>query len=88
MRDYLGQDLEYFLNKLKEDIELISAKNKEEEWKRDHYRYSFIISSQRILNTLNTALSKTPPAGFQEPTMKELIILRDMINEMIDAHSS
>ncbi len=83
MKDYLAQDLEYFLGRLQQDINLISAKKKEEEWKRDHYRYAFILSSQRILNTLNTSLSKTPPAGLQEPTRKELIVLRDMINEML-----
>ena len=87
MKDYLAQDLEYFLGKLKADIDLISDKKKEEEWKRDHYRYAFIVTSQRIFNTLNTALSQTPPSGLQESTRNELIVLRDLINEMLGEKS-
>jgi hypothetical protein len=54
MHNWLKKDLDYLIASYQKDIELISKKKKDEEWKRDHYRYISAVHFQRILNNLNT----------------------------------
>ncbi len=84
MYNWIKKDLDYFLAALKKDFTLISQKDKPEEWKRDHYRYTFTVYTQRIYKLLNTQITSDPISPIQESTKDELIILRDMLNKMID----
>ncbi len=72
------------INKLQDDLNLIAKKNKDDEWKRDHYRYTYTVWSQRIYNLLNTSITEILPAGVKESTKKEMKVLRDILEEMIE----
>ena len=63
--------------------ELISKKKKPDEWKRDHYRYTFAVSAQRIFTILNVSITAESVSPVKDSTKKELIILKDMIDEML-----
>jgi len=84
MINYLLPRLEEILESLQTDYKLIARKNKDDEWKRDHYRYIFTITVQRTFELLNTQLTETEVPPIRESTKMELIILRDQINKMID----
>ena len=81
--NWLKEDLDGMIENLRRDLNLIAKKKKDDEWKRDHYRYSFAISAQRILKLLSTSITENPPAEVQASTKKELIVLKEIIEEMI-----
>jgi hypothetical protein len=85
MRNWLKNDLDYFISGYQRDVEMISKKDKDEEWKRDHYRYASAVYFQRILNALNTQIIETPPSPLKESTRLELIVLRNIIDQMIES---
>ncbi len=84
MLNYLIPRLENLIDALKSDFRLIAKKRRDDEWKRDHYRYIFTVHSQRIYNVLNTSLTDLPAASVQKSTREELIVLRKMIDKMIE----
>ena len=83
MLNYLIPRLENLIDALKRDFRLIANKKKDDEWKRDHYRYIFTVHTQRIFSVLNTSLTTIPAAKVQNSTKEELIVLRKMIDKMI-----
>jgi len=83
MQDWLKLDLDYLIDSLKRDIEMISNKDKDIEWKRDHYRYTSAVSFSRILNLLNAQITETPPAPIKDSTRIELVNLRRIIDSLI-----
>ncbi len=85
MNNQLKPRLDLLIEKLNNDFELISKKKKDDEWKRDHYRYTFTVHVQRIYETLNTSITEKPPAEIKLSTKKELKLLRDEINNMIES---
>lgn len=76
--------LDLLIEKLNNDFELISKKKKDDEWKRDHYRYTFTVHVQRIYEMLNTSITNVLSAEVKESTKKEMILLRDYLNKMIE----
>ncbi len=84
MINYLIPRLENLIAILSKDFRLIAKKKKDDEWKRDHYRYIFTVHAQRIYSLLNTSLTDTPPAEIQKSTKDELIILRNILDKMIE----
>ena len=48
MNNQLKPRLDLLLEDLKNDFTLIAKKKKDDEWKRDHFRYTFTIHTQRI----------------------------------------
>ncbi len=82
--NYLIPRLENLILILSSDLRLIAKKKKDDEWKRDHYRYIFTVHAQRIYNLLNTSLTEKSPAKVQKITKDELIVLRDILNNMIE----
>jgi len=87
MNDYLKPRLNILLNELKGNFDLIASKKKDEEWKRDHYRYTFTVSVQKIYNLLNTSLTNEPAAPAGNSTKEEMRILTDIVNKMINSSS-
>lgn len=85
MNNQLKPRLDLLIEKLNNDFELISKKKKDDEWKRDHYRYTFTVHVQRIYEMLNTSITENPPAEIKLSTKKELKLLRDEINNMIES---
>lgn len=83
MNNQIKPRLDLLISDLNRDLALISRKKKDDEWKRDHYRYTFTIHVQRIYEMLNTSITKTPPAIIQPSTKKEMIFLRDYLNSII-----
>jgi hypothetical protein len=83
MLNWLKYRLDDLILGLRKDLDLISKKKKPEEWKRDHYRYAFAVSAQRIFTILNVSITEESVSPIKDSTKKELIILRDMIDEMI-----
>jgi hypothetical protein len=83
MRNWIKQDLDLLIKKYNEDLEMISKKNKDDEWKRDHYRYASAVAFQRILTLLNTSITGTPAAPLQESTRAELQELKKVIEQTI-----
>jgi hypothetical protein len=81
--NYLKKDLDNLLDNLRADLNLIASKKRDDEWKRDHYRYTFTIFVQRAYNILNTSITENPPAKVQQSTRKELEFLKGIIEEMI-----
>ena len=84
MINYLIPRLEILIDTLKSDLKLIARKQRDDEWKRDHYRYIFTVHAQRIYKLLNTSLTEIPAAKIQKSTKEEIIILRDILNRMIE----
>ena len=83
MLNYLLPRLENFLTDLQKDFRLIAKKNKDDEWKRDHYRYTFTVSVQRVYDLLNAQLTEEKMLPISQSIRDELIVLRDKITEML-----
>ena len=83
LNNYLQPRLNILIDNLTKDFDLIASKDKDDEWKRDHYRYTFTVSVQRIYKLLNTSLTGQKASGIKPSTKNELKILRDIIDEMI-----
>ncbi|MCU0342571.1 MAG: hypothetical protein MUF28_01975 [Ignavibacterium sp.] len=83
MNNQLKPRLDLLLEDLKNDFALIAKKKKDDEWKRDHYRYTFTVHTQRIYEMLNTSITEEPQTQIQTSTKKEIISLRDYLNSMI-----
>lgn len=81
--NWLKEDLDTMIGSLQKDLNLIATKKKDDEWKRDHYRYTFTIFAQRIYKLLNTSITENPPATVQPSTKKELEVLKSVIEEML-----
>jgi|GEM_PF-2070476 len=85
MNDQLKPRLDLLLEDLKNDFALIAKKKKDDEWKRDHFRYTFTVHVQRIYELLNISVTKDLPAEIKFSTKKEMILLRDYLNKMINS---
>ncbi len=85
MHNQLKPRLDLLIDLLKKDFDLISKKKKDDEWKRDHFRYTFTVHVQRIYELLNTSVTKDLPAEIKSSTKKEMVLLRDYLNKMIDS---
>lgn len=85
MNEQLKPRLDLLLEDLKNDFALIAKKKKDDEWKRDHFRYTFTVHVQRIYELLNTSVTKDLPAEIKSSTKKEMVLLRDYLNKMIDS---
>ena len=85
MNNQLKPRLDLLLEDLKNDFALIAKKKKDDEWKRDHFRYTFTIHTQRIYEMLNTSITGNLPAEIKNSTKKEMVLLRDYLNKMIDS---
>lgn len=85
MNNQIKPRLDFLLEQLKKDFELISKKKKDDEWKRDHFRYTFTVHVQKIYELLNTSVTKDLPAEIKSSTKKEMVLLRDYLNKMIDS---
>lgn len=83
MNNWLKERLDYELEQLKKDLKLIALKPKDEEWKRDHYRYTFTLSVQRIFSLLNSTITSQPIAPLSKATKQELTILKELIDKII-----
>ena len=83
MNNQLKPRLDLLLEDLKNDFALIAKKKKDDEWKRDHFRYTFTIHTQRIYEMLNTSITENLPAEIKTSTKKEIILLRNYLNSMI-----
>jgi hypothetical protein len=83
MDNQLKPRLDLLIADLSRDLSLIAKKKKDDEWKRDHFRYTFTVHVHRIYEMLNTSITKTPPATINPSTKKELILLRDYLNTII-----
>jgi hypothetical protein len=83
--NWIKKDLDNLIDNFRADMNLIASKKRDDEWKRDHYRYTFTIFAQRIYNLLNTSITANPPAAIQPSTRKELEVLKKVIEDMIDA---
>ncbi len=83
MHNYLQPRLNILINELRKNFDLIASKNKDEEWKRDNYRYTFTVSVQRIYKLLNTSLTEQKVSAIRSSTKNELKILKDIVDEMI-----
>ena len=81
--NWLKEDLDSMIESLKKDLTLIANKKKDDEWKRDHYRYTFTIAAQRIYKLLNTTITENPPAVVQPSTKKELEVLKEIVEQML-----
>ncbi len=84
MNNQIKPRLDFLIELLKKDLDLICKKKKEDEWKRDHFRYAFTVHVHRIYELLNTSLTKDLPAEIKSSTKKEMVLLRDYLNKMID----
>lgn len=84
MFNYLLPRLENVIVILSKDFLLIARKEKDDEWKRDHYRYAFTVAAQRMYSLLDEQLTDKPISPVNESTRKELIFLRDQINKIIE----
>lgn len=83
MNNQLKPRLDLLLEDLRKDFALIAKKKKDDEWKRDHFRYTFTVHTQRIYEMLNASITDEPQAEIQTSTKKEIIFLRDYLNSMI-----
>ncbi len=84
MRNQLKPRIDILVEELKSDLKMIALKDKDDEWKRDHYRYTFTVSSQRIFALLNTGFTVEPMASVKESTKKELVQLKELIEKMTE----
>jgi hypothetical protein len=85
MKNQIKPRLDFLIEQLKNDFDLISKKKKDDEWKRDHFRYTFTVHVQRIYEMLNTSITKNLLAEIQPSTKKEMVLLKDYLDKMIDA---
>ena len=46
MNNQIKPRLDFLIELLKKDLDLICKKKKEDEWKRDHFRYAFTVISE------------------------------------------
>lgn len=83
MNNWIKQGLDYEFDELRQNLKMIALKDKEEEWKRDHYRHTVAVAVQRIFRLLNSTITSEPPAPVSHATKEELMILRDMIDRMV-----
>lgn len=83
IHNWLKEDLDTMIGSFQKDLSLIAEKKKDDEWKRDHYRYAFTVFAQRVYKLLNTSITEDPPAAVQPSTKKELEVLKSIIGEMI-----
>ena len=83
MNNQLKPRLDLLISDLNRDLSLIAKKKKDDEWKRDHYRYTFTIHVQRIYEMLNTSITDIVPSEIKSSTKKEMIFLRDYLNTML-----
>lgn len=79
----LKKDIDNMIDNFRADMNLIASKKRDDEWKRDHYRYTFTIFVQRFFNLLNTSVTANPPAGIQPSTRSELEVLKRIVEDMI-----
>jgi hypothetical protein len=85
MNNQLKPRLDLLIEDLKNDFTFIAKKKRDDEWKRDHFRYTFTIHTQRIYEMLNTSITENLPAEIKISTKKEMVLLRDYLNKMIDS---
>lgn len=85
MNNHIKPRLDLLLEFLKKDFDLISKKKKDDEWKRDHFRYTFTVHVHRIYELLNTSVTKHLPAEIKSSTKKEMALLRNYLDKMIDS---
>ena len=83
MKNYLLPRLENIIEILRKDFILIAKKKQNDEWKRDHYRYTFTVTAQRMFELLDTQLTNDVVSPVSESTKKELIRLQNQINSII-----
>jgi len=83
MNNQLKPRLDLLLEDLKNDFALIAKKKRDDEWKRDHFRYTFTIHTQRIYEMLNTSITENLPVEIKNSTKKEMVLLRNYLNSMI-----
>lgn len=83
MENFLKPRIDNIIEILKKDTELIAKKKKDDEWKRDHYRYTFTIFVQRMYDLLNSNLTAEEMMPISQSTKKELKTLRNRIDEML-----
>lgn len=84
MNNQIKPRLDLLLEFLRKDFDLISKKKKDDEWKRDHYRYTFTVHVHRIYELLNTSVTKDLPAEIKSSTKEEMVLLIDYLTKMID----
>lgn len=84
MQNYLKPRIDNIIEILKRDFDMIAQKKKDDEWKRDHYRYTFTLAAQRMYDLLNSNLTGEELLPISLSTKKELKALRNRIDEMID----
>lgn len=84
MHNYLKPRIDNIVEILKKDFNLIAGKKKDDEWKRDHYRYTFTVFVQRMYDLLNSNLTGEEMLPINPSTIKELKALRNRIDEMIE----
>lgn len=85
MNNQLKPRLDLLVELLKKDFDLISKKKKDDEWKCDHFRCTFTVHVHRIYELLNTSVTKDLPAEINSSTKKEMVLLRNYLNKMIDS---
>lgn len=83
MQNYLKPRVDNVIEILNKDFELIAKKKKDDEWKRDHYRYAFTLVAQRMYDLLNSNLTGEEMHPVSPSTKKELKALRNRIDEML-----
>lgn len=85
MQNYLKPRIDNVVEILKKDFDLIAQKKKDDEWKRDHYRYTFTIFVQRMYDLFNSNITGEVMRPISKSTKQELEILRAMITRMINS---
>lgn len=85
MHNYLKPRIDNIIEILKKDFELIAGKKKDDEWKRDHYRYTFTVSVQRMYDLLNSNITGEDMLPISKSTKLELENLRVKIEKMINS---
>lgn len=85
MYNYLKPRIDNILEILKKDFELIAGKKKDDVWKRDHYRYTFTVSVQRMYDLLNSNITGEDMLPISKSTKQELENLRVKIEKMINS---
>lgn len=84
MHNYLKPRINNIIIILKNDLDLIAGKRKDDEWKRDQYRYTFTLAVQRMYDLLNSNLTVNQMSPVSQSTKSELIALRDRIDKMLE----